>query len=118
MGALVELPQEQSRWAQDSPRHRATVLFAGWSPFDRQDFLLHFGLERASPPESLIPSAPKECAVSVHPDVFASLCGTGGSMYDFWSITFLGAATGLRLVSALGCHLHERGRGWPPFRAP
>jgi len=78
--------------------------------------LLHFGLEQASPPESLVPGASKESAVSVHPNVSASLCGTGGSMYDFWSITFLGAATGLRLVSALGCHLHERGRGWPPFR--
>merc|ERR1740121_994202 len=26
-----------------------------------------------------------------------------------------GVSTGLRRVSALGCHLHERGRGWPPF---
>jgi len=39
-----------------------------------------------------------------------------GADMSFWSITFLGVATGLRLGSALGCHLHERGRGWPPFR--
>jgi hypothetical protein len=33
----------------------------------------------------------------------------------FWDIIFPGVATGLCLVSALGCRLHERGRGWPLF---
>merc|ERR1719517_80508 len=32
-----------------------------------------------------------------------------------FSIISFGVATGLRLVSACGCHLHERGRGWPPL---
>jgi len=51
----------------------------------------------------------------VHPDVSAALGGTGGSRYEPLGITFFGVATGLRRISALGCHLHERGRGWPPF---
>merc|ERR1712151_863235 len=51
----------------------------GWSPLSSQNLLLHFGSVRVSPPESLIPGTPKECAVSVHPDVFASLGNTGGS---------------------------------------
>jgi hypothetical protein len=38
-----------------------------------------------------------------------------GAGVSFWDIIFLGVATWLRRVSALGCHLHERGRGWPPF---
>jgi len=34
---------------------------------------------------------------------------------SLWGIIFLGASTGLRRIPVLGCHLHERGRGWPPF---
>jgi len=56
-------------------------------------------------------SAPCLCT-RTSPRRWAARAGAGMS---FWSITFLGVATGLRLVSALGCHLHERGRGWPPF---
>merc|ERR1740121_2285362 len=54
----------------------------GSSPADRQDSLLHDRLERVSPPESLVPGASKECAVSVHPNVSASLGGTGGSRHE------------------------------------
>merc|ERR1711920_959860 len=50
-----------------------------------------------------------------HPDVSESLGSTGGSRSELWGAVFFGVATGLRLVSALGCHLHERGRCWPPF---
>merc|ERR1712060_269605 len=38
-----------------------------------------------------------------------------GAGVSFWGIIFLDVSTGLCLVSALGCHLHERGRGWPLF---
>jgi len=36
---------------------------------------------------------------------------------SLWGIVFLGASTGLCRISALGCHLHERGCGRPPFRS-
>jgi len=78
-------PQRFSTWLP--PFHERG---RGWLPFGSQDSLLHFWLERSSPPEPLIPGAPK-------------------------GIIFPGVATGLCLLSALGCHLHERGRGWPPF---
>merc|ERR1711920_897894 len=51
-------------------------------------------LEQASPPEALVPGAPKECALSVHPDVSVSLGGTSGNRYEL-----------------SGCHLP-----WPCYR--
>merc|ERR1711920_24668 len=72
-----------------------------WSGHDLQS---HLSLPR-------LRSAPCRCTrTSLRR--WAARAGAGMS---FWSITFLGVATGLHFVSALGCHLHERGHGWPPF---
>jgi len=38
-----------------------------------------------------------------------------GAGVSFLGIILPGVSPGLCLVSALGCHLHERGRGWPLF---
>merc|ERR1712060_946827 len=45
--------------------------------------------------------------------LFTLWAGAGMSL---WGI-ILGASTGLRRSFALGCYLHERGRGRPPFRS-
>merc|ERR1712060_991212 len=83
------------------PIGRILSYMIDWSVYPLQS---HLSLAR-------LRSAPCLCT-RTSPCRWAARAGAGMS---FWSITFLGVATGLRLVSALGCHLHERGRGWPPF---
>merc|ERR1712228_884886 len=72
-------------------------------------FLYMVGGSRRDPQNSLslarLRSAPRLCTWT-SPRRWATQAGAGMSL---WGIT------GLCRISAFGCHLHERGRGWPPF---